>query len=472
MRTIPIWVLSSLLLSSTGEAVALRKRDGSPARVIGFDLESKIIQAPNDKNGMRRRNTVTASLDNLQTLYFVNATLGNPPQQFRLHLDTGSSDLWVNTANSQLCQEVPNPCALSGMYAANQSSSYNYLGSYFNISYVDGSGATGDYVTDDFNIGGTVLTDFQFGIGYESSAAQGILGVGYPMNEVQVGRAGMDPYDNIAAKMKAQGLIQSNAFSLYLNSLSASTGSILFGGVDTEHFVGELQTLPIQMHADIHSEFLVTLTDVTLGSTTMGSDLAIAVLLDSGSSLSYLPDAMVKEIYSMVGAVYQEEQAVAFVPCALRQSPANMTFTFSKPKITVPISELVLDLFKITGRQPTFSNGAPACLFGLAPAGAGTHVLGDTFMRSAYIVYDMENNEISLAQTRFNATRSNILEIGTGRSSVPSAITVAEPVAATHGLRGGGAAAAHSTAHVLTPLAGPFLAGVISGILGFVSFFI
>ncbi|CRK36333.1 hypothetical protein BN1708_019988, partial [Verticillium longisporum] len=103
-----------------------------------------------------------------QTLYFVNATLGNPPQQFRLHLDTGSSDLWVNTANSQLCQEVPNPCALSGMYAANQSSSYNYLGSYFNISYVDGSGATGDYVTDDFNIGGTVLTDFQFGIGYES----------------------------------------------------------------------------------------------------------------------------------------------------------------------------------------------------------------------------------------------------------------------------------------------------------------
>ncbi|KAG7114634.1 hypothetical protein HYQ44_008089 [Verticillium longisporum] len=65
MRTVPIWVLSSLLLTSTGEAVALRKRDGSPARVIGFDLESKIIQAPNDKNGMRRRNTVTTSLDNL-----------------------------------------------------------------------------------------------------------------------------------------------------------------------------------------------------------------------------------------------------------------------------------------------------------------------------------------------------------------------------------------------------------------------
>lgn len=56
---------------------------------------------------------------------------------------------------------------------------------------------------------------------------------------------------------------------------------------------------------------------------------------------------------------------------------------------------------------------------------------GDTFLRSAYVVYDLDNEEISLANTLFNVTESKILEIGTGKNSVPdatgalSAVTVA-----------------------------------------------
>jgi hypothetical protein len=63
--------------------------------------------------------------------------------------------------------------------------------------------------------------------------------------------------------------------------------------------------------------------------------------------------------------------------------------------------------------------------------------LGDTFLRSAYVVYDLANNEISLAQTNFNATGTNVVEIGTGTGSVPDATTVANPVAATAGILNG-----------------------------------
>ncbi|KAF6843830.1 eukaryotic aspartyl protease [Colletotrichum musicola] len=461
MRSTTLMALAALLLPTEG-LVMMKSKVGAP-KVVGLDLHRATIPYNRNKNDMlRRRGTVQATLDNLvsrspgillligspmltaqETLYFVNGSLGTPSQPLRFHLDTGSSDLWVNTPSSSLCQGQNAPCAVSGTYRANSSSTYNYVGSWFNISYVDGSGAQGDYATDTFSIGKSTLTDFQFGIGYQSTSAQGILGVGYRVNEVQVGRAGLEPYDNLPAKMVAQGLIQSNAYSLYLNDLDASTGSILFGGVDMDHFEGQLKTIPIQKESNTYSEFLITLTKVTLGSKTLNENMALAVLLDSGSSLTYLPDDMVTTIFSMVGAVYQQDEGVAFIPCSAANS-GNMTFTFSDPVITVPMNELVLDLVAITGKRIAFSNGVEACLFGIAPAGDGTNVLGDTFLRSAYVVYDLDNNEISMAQTRYNATSSNVMEIGKGSGSVPSAVAVANPVAATAGLVRGGESAAPS----------------------------
>jgi Eukaryotic aspartyl protease len=89
----------------------------------------------------------------------------------RLHIDTGSSDLWVESSDSTLCKSRGSPCAESGTYNANKSSTYSYVNSEFNISYVDGSGASGDNAKDTFTIGSADVTGFQFGIGYESTSA-------------------------------------------------------------------------------------------------------------------------------------------------------------------------------------------------------------------------------------------------------------------------------------------------------------
>jgi hypothetical protein len=373
-----------------------------------------------------------------------------------MHIDTGSSDLWVNTPGSTLCQSRTRPCSQSGTYTANSSSTYGYVGSYFNISYVDGSGASGDYVTDTFAIGGSTVQKFQFGVGYQSTSSQGILGIGYPVNEVQVGRARMRPYENLPAKMLSTGLISSNTFSLYLNDLGANTGNVLFGGVDTAKFEGQLQTLPIQSESGVFAEFLITLTSVSLGSRVIEENMALAVLLDSGSSLTYLPDDMVQILYSMVGAVYQADEGVAFIPCSAAATASSMTFSFSGAKITVPMDEIIIDLALITGQRFTFNNGQAACLFGISPAGTGTNVLGDTFLRSAYVVYDMDNNQISLAQTRFNSTATNVLEIAKG-SKVPSAVAVANPVAATAGIHRGTQSAGPPS---LAPMAASFSAAL------------
>jgi len=353
-------------------------------------------------------------------------------------LDTGSSDLWVNTPGSRLCQLQAQHCTFAGTYTANSSSTYQYVGSYFNISYVDGSGASGDYASDTVSFGSTKIDRLQFGIGYNSTNAQGILGIGYPINEVQVGRAGKQPYPNLPAQMVADGMIQSNAYSLWLNDLDANTGNILFGGIDSAKFVPPLQAVPVQPEQGFFAEFLITLTGVSLSGTSVASnsEMALAVLLDTGSSLTYLPDDMVSTIYNRVGAQFDSSNGAAYVPCSLANDATTFAFTFSEPTITVDMNEMVLDMFLSNGRRPKFQDGTTACLFGIAPAGQGTNVLGDTFLRSAYVVYDLANNEISLAQTKFNVTTSEILEIGTGTSSVPGATKVSNPVAATEGISG------------------------------------
>ncbi|KAJ5092254.1 hypothetical protein NUU61_007124 [Penicillium alfredii] len=438
-------LLATLAIPAVGR-LNLQKRDIPAA--VGLDIQRKNVLDPAARDRLRKRaKTVSQDLDNevcieyrtwmkldlvtddlQETLYFSNVTLGTPKQTLRLVLDTGSSDLWCNAPNSSLCTSNDDPCSSSGTYDSSASSTYSFVSSDFNISYADGSGAVGNYVTDTLRIGDATIKDFQFGVGYSSGSSEGVLGIGYPSNEVQVSRSGDKTYANLPKAMVEKGLIKSNAYSLWLNDLDASTGSILFGGVNTKKYHGSLETLPIQKVHGLYSQFIIALTAVTLTTTSTEHNysskaLPAGVLLDSGSSLTYLPDTVVKDIYDDLDVDYDSSSGVGYVPCSLAEKDVKVSYTFSSPTITVGANELVLDVGDLY-----FRNGDRACVFGIVPAGNSMAVLGDTFLRSAYVVYDLANNEISLANTNFNSTDDEVLEIGTGDDSVPSATAVPNPV--------------------------------------------
>jgi hypothetical protein len=426
--------------------------------VLSADIQRREVQNPVKRDRLRRKRdtsgTIQETLDNLETLYFANASLGTPAQQLRFHIDTGSSDLWANAKNSALCQDSQNPCADSGTYDANSSTTYKFVNNEFNISYVDGSGASGDYATDIFHFGGQDLEGMQFGIGYDSSSSEGILGIGYATNEVQVVRFHGESYPNLPQLLVNQGIIRTNAYSLWLNDLDASTGSILFGGVDTSKYVGKLQTLPIIPEEDQKfAEFIVALTAMGANGKegSIFQNQTVPVLLDSGSSLMYLPDEIVSAIYQNYNAQFDQRQGAAFVDCSLAQSSDTLDFTFSSPTISVPMNELVI----VAGQS---RSGQEICILGIGPAGDSTSVLGDTFLRSAYVVYDLDRNEISLAQTNFNATDSNVLEISNS-TGVPDATGVPNAVSTVAvgpgGARNGGQPSVTATSRAIAPTAAP-----------------
>ncbi|RGP69930.1 aspartic-type endopeptidase opsb [Fusarium longipes] len=462
MKPTQFQLSSALFLSlfAFTDAISLHKRqDGLEPRVMSVPIQRRQVDDPfaHDRKRLSRRSgTVDVGIDNEQSLYFLNATIGTPSQDFRLHLDTGSSDLWVNAVGSQLCDTHANICAESGLYNPNKSSTYEYVNSDFNISYADGSGASGDYVTDTFRMSNVSIQNLQFGVGYVTSDNEGVLGIGYTTNEAVV-NDGQKLYKNMPARLASDGVIASNAYSLYLDDLESASGKILFGGVDEEQYTGELVTVPILKVDGEYSEFYITLNSISAGSETIGEDLALGIVLDSGSTLTYLPASLTETIYELVGAEYTDGQTTAYVPCDLANDGGNLTFKFNDPaEITVPISELVLDFTDITGRQMSFSSGQAACSFGIAPSTSQISILGDTFLRSAYVVFDLDNNEISLAQSNFDATGSHIVEIGTGKNSVPSAT----------GAGGSGSSGNESAAGSLSPLG---CDGVVSMLAGLVA---
>ena len=68
----------------------------------------------------------------------------------------------------------------------------------------------------------------------------------------------------------------------------------------------------------------------------------------------------------------------------------------------------------------TFSDGSPACVFRIQSI-EGNAILGDTFLRSAYVVYDLSNKVIGLAQTVFDTTDSNIVPFASISAQIPGA---------------------------------------------------
>lgn len=217
----------------------------------------------------------------------------------------------------------------------------------FDINYYDGSYARGDYIKDLFAVGenGEARMVLQIGLANNISDATGnyggIMGIDYSS---QV--AASEPYPNLVDQMVGSGLTNTRLYSIWLNSINSDSGSILFGGIDTEKYYGTLYSMPI--HKDISGNYTTFTVGLTSLSTTpadsstipiTNSSFSTGVLLDSSTTAIYLPKDVVKIIYDQFEVTFVN--GTAFVDCKYSNS-SYMTFAFeSGSVVNVAYSELV-----------------------------------------------------------------------------------------------------------------------------------
>ena len=245
------------------------------------------------------------------------------------------------------------------------------------------------------------MTVMEFGVGSAATSTEGVMGIGLASNEAILQYPGISSYPNLVDRMVSLNLIQSRTYSLYLDDMDASTGVVLFGGVDTEKFTGTLSTFPINVDTTgTASAFVITLTGFSLsppGGGTHGigssSQYPLNVLLDSGSTYMSLPQNIVSGLAKAMGAAYSRQLGGYILPnCDQQFSKGTLNFFFSGVQISIPYDEFIVNPTASDGTPFMYNDGSPACMLGVlstSSSSANIAVLGDTFLRSAYIVYDL-----------------------------------------------------------------------------------
>ncbi|MCJ1394672.1 hypothetical protein MMC18_007552 [Xylographa bjoerkii] len=400
-------------------------------RVLGLDIQRQ--SHPIEKLRKRGHTDMPLYPTNNAWIYVANVSIGTPPQTVSIQIDTGSSDFWVNTPNSNQCTSGPFGCPF-GTYSANASSTYQYVNSLLFDSYLAGTNVSGDFATDVLSFAGATLKNLTMGIAYESFDLVNIWGIGQPNNE---GFAkGLQQYPNSPFQMVQNGLIQSPTYSLWMNSPNATAGSLLFGGVDTSKYQGQLATLPVEKNSSgLYDYFRVNLSSISLNGSpvsTNASEFPQTAVLDTGNPLTIVPDDTFQNIVAELNLTNMVMNGLAYTPCSLASSAVIFTFQFAGVNISVPISSLVtapnaLALQAYTGGN--FKVPDPGmCVLMIVPMALtrSTYiVLGDSFLENAYVVHDLANSLISLAPTNFNPANSNVVEIPAGTGGVAAALKAA-----------------------------------------------
>jgi len=219
---------------------------------------------------------------------FSEISIGSPPQDFKVVLDTGSSNLWVPSTD---CGSIA--CYLHSKYDHSASSTYKKNGSSFEIRY--GSGSLSGYVSQDtVTIGDLKIKDQIFaeatsepGLAFAFGRFDGILGLGY--DTISVNKI-VPPFYSLVN----QKLIDSPVFAFYLNDQndSGQESEVVFGGVDASHYTGPLVKLPLRRKA----YWEVSLDSITFGDATAEIENTGAIL-DTGTSLIALPSTLAELLY-------------------------------------------------------------------------------------------------------------------------------------------------------------------------------
>ncbi|ETN38819.1 uncharacterized protein HMPREF1541_06858 [Cyphellophora europaea CBS 101466] len=304
-------------------------------------------------------------------------------QTVNLDFDTGSADLWVFSTELPKAQQSGHE-----LYDPKKSKTAKELsGASWQISYGDGSGASGNVYTDTVNVGGTEVTGQAVELASKISQQfqqdennDGLLGLAFSKINTAVQPTQQKTFFDTAID---QGVLSQNLFTVDLKK--GAPGTYDFGFIDDSKHTGEIHYTDIDSSQGFW-EFTGTGYGVGNGSFQQQSIDAIA---DTGTTLILIEDDIVEAYYKEVsGAEYDSQQG---------------GYTFS---CDAELPDFFLGIGDYQAKVPgSFINLAPVdnsgqtCFGGIQSSqGIGQSIYGDVFLKAIFAVFDNDNMQFGVAE--------------------------------------------------------------------------
>ncbi|CAK7229788.1 hypothetical protein SCUCBS95973_007346 [Sporothrix curviconia] len=311
------------------------------------------LQAAVDRTGLLTKTykrsegvAVATPIDSINDAYTIPVSIGSPPQVLQLDFDTGSSDL-----TSKL---------MSG---------YTW-----DISYGDGSSSRGNIYADTVVIGGVTVTSQAIECAEtvsssftSDSAVDGLVGLGFDSLNTASPKAVATFFDNAASSLDAP---------LFTADLKHDApGSYDFGFINSSLYTGSITYVPV----DTNPGYWTWTSSGYAVGTAAFSSTSISGIADTGTTLLYLPAAIIKAYYAKVSGSSNSNTYGGYVFSCSATLP-TFTFGVGSSRITIPGNYL---------NYAPVETGSSTCFGGLQDSSdIGINIFGDVALKSAFVVFN------------------------------------------------------------------------------------
>ncbi|KAK9777748.1 putative Endothiapepsin [Seiridium cardinale] len=339
-------------------------------RKYGAPLPDYLTSALNHTHTKRAATgSAVTTPEQYDTEYLTPVSIGTPAQTLNLDFDTGSADLWVFSTELASSYQTGH-----SVYNSAKSSTAKKLSGYtWDISYGDGSGASGDVYTDLVNIGGVsysaqaveaaskISTEFT-----QDTDNDGLVGLAFSSINTVSPKAQKTFFDNVKSSLTSP---------LFAANLKHNTpGTYDFGYTDSSKYTGSIAYTSV---STANGFWQFSASSYKVGTTSYST--AVNGIADTGTTLLLLPATIVKNYYAKVTGSSNSNTYGGYVfPC----TATLPTFTYVVGSVSIVIPATYLNYSPV-------EDGSSTCYGGLqSSAGIGFNIFGDVALKAAYVVFN------------------------------------------------------------------------------------
>ena len=317
--------------------------------------------------------SVAVDQDGFDYSYFSELEFGSSGKTLYMLIDTGAANTWVMGSD---CSSKA--CTNHDTFGNANSGSLQVTQMPFSLAY--GSGNVSGVVVQD-TVG---FADLEVPLSFGSASETSDDFTTYPMDGILgLGRAKADTMD-VLTFMEAVGeakLLPANLFGVNLQRASdgSTNGEINFGVADDTKYSGDLSYT-----ATVSDNMLweIPIDDVIINGVPSQFKAKTAII-DTGTSFVLMPPVDAQQLHRQIPQSQQAGNSFN-IPCS------------STASVQVKISGVAYDISSkdYVGKPVSGGNLCSSNIIGRQTFGTNQWLLGDTFLKNVYSVFDFDNNQI------------------------------------------------------------------------------